>query len=1046
MNAVMNTVEQTSDDHPSIPLMQFNFSNADDVEAFFETLFWVLFDDEVQDEHYENYIRNANNNPLEAYQQGLKLAYEAIKNPAIDSENLSILVELFYAELTVAKTAAKHPHCEDMLLLRMLHWLPDIAKHNPKLTQAEYQTEEWKQRVEEAKPDKAKPPFNNNPFRTVTGLNYASVSEEQPEYFKVLYYLQHGADNDRAYVLGINAVPVELTNDYLNSRSANIRKALAMRTSLPEGGFTLLAKDKAKTIRLAVASNIAAAAEALAILCEDPLQTIADAAMENPNCPITAIQQAKLKLAQHPAIHEQGTDKLKLEEIRQLLFDSKTVSATIDALATHEAAWIRYACGIHPNASSQSLDKLAIDEESWVRESVACNRNTPQLILKKMEQSNAISIKIALASNPAASESLQLKLAAFGNNNLLLALLNQTELESVWHKVLETCKTKKDKKQKWQEYLAKVLNPKTKAGPLRTLSRGANSRHVFVQRIIARHPNCAPSLKGQFAQYLYSDLVQNPSIALQLLENPQAISPEPCAEWILKEWGSNANMPGHVSRYFLQGDDPKLARIAIDSWTSLLRDQQRWVLTSDIHVRKRIANKCKLNRFMYETLAHDPKESVRELIAKKKVRSAKTMQHLSQDKSATVRAAIAQNKSVKKPAEQEVPLEFANKGPKRQRLKLTKEATDPQILQQFVADRDAEVRLAVARNQQTPAAALEQLALEQNEDLLDAVADHENTAVSILETLSSHSSDKIRATVARHQQLPDAIIRQLLNDPVAAVRLRAFRQYERYKGGKDTFSDYSVLNQMSQDSEDSIRRIVAKYTKDNAIQQQYSTDNSQYVRKTLAENQHLDESVAMLLTEDTEPGVVETLAAHSKYKKVLIALTHHSAKQIPYCIACNFTERKAQRIAFAKQLLENTHEGALLSAIHIYSFAELQPEQNVLLQLASSQYPQVRDALARLHTPKPLPDEVIDQLLENPTQQFADEWMHLLSDTQLLRMLENGNLETRRMLACYTDNKVVLLRLAEDIDELVRQYVAANEEIDAVIQKKLNTAQVSMAH
>ncbi len=1042
MNAVMKTVEQTSDDHSSIPQMQFTFSNADDVEEFFETLFWVLFDDEVQDEQYENYIRNANNNPLEAYQQGLKLAYEAIKTPTIESENLSIIVELFHAELNIAKAAAKHPQCEDMLLLRMLHWLPDVAKQNPKLTQAEYQTEDWKQRVEKARPDKAKPPFNNNPFRTVTGLNYASVSGEQPEFFKVLYYLQHGTDSDRAYVLGINTVPVELTSDYLNSRSAAIRKALAMRANLPQGGFVKLANDKAKTTRLAVANNNTAAPEALAILSEDPLQDIADAAMANPNCPVTAIHQAKLELAQQPAIHEQGTDKLNPEKIRQLLFDPDTVTATIDALVVHEAAWIRYACGIHPNASSQSLEKLAVDEESWVRESVAFNRNTPQLILEQMEQSNAISTKIALASNPAASESLQLKLAEFGNNNLLLALLNQTELESVWHKVLEICKTKKDRKQKWEDSLAKVLNPKTKAGALRTLSRGANSRHLFVQRIIARHPNCAPSLKGLFAQYLYSDLVQNPSIALQLLENPQAISPEPCADWILKEWGSNGNMPGHVSRYFLQGDDPKLARIAIDSWTSLLRDQQRWVLTSDIHVRKRIANKCKHNRFMYEALAHDPKESVRELIAKKKVRFAKTKQHLSEDKSAVVRAALAQNKSVKKSAEQEKPLDLVNKGPKRQRLKVTKEATDPLILQQFVADRDAQVRLAVARNEHTPAAALEQLALEQNEDLLDAVADHDNTAASILETLSRHSSDKIRTTVAWHQQLPDVIIRQLLNDPVAAVRLRAFRQFERYKGGKDRFSDHSVLNQMSQDSEDSIRRIVAKYTQDIAIQQQYSTDNSKYVRKTLAENQHLNESVAMLLTEDTESDVVEALAAHSKYQKVLIALTHHSAKQISYCIGCNFVERKAKRIAFAEQLLTMAHEGALLSAIHIYSFAELQPEYSVLLQLASSQYPKVRDALALLHNPKPLPNAIIDKLLENPTQQFADEWMHWLNNKQLLRLIERGNIEMRRMLACYTDNKVVLLRLAEDTDESVRQYVAENEESDAVIQKKLNTAYV----
>jgi hypothetical protein len=1042
MNAVMNTVEQTSDDYTSVPQMQFTFSNADDVEEFFETLFWVLFDDEVQDEQYENYIRNANNNPLEAYQQGLKLAYEAIKNPTIESENISIIVELFHAELNIAKAGAKHPQCEDMLLLRMLHWLPDVAKQNPKLTQAEYQTEEWKQRVEKAKPDKAKPPFNNNPFRTVTGLNYASVSGEQPEFFKVLYYLQHGTDSDRAYVLGINAVPVELTSDYLNSRSAAIRKALAMRANLPQGGFVRLASDKAKTTRLAVANNNTAAPEALAILCEDSLQDIADAAMANPNCPVTAIHQAKLKLAQQPAIHEQGTDKLNPEKIRQLLFDPDTVTATIDALAVHEAAWIRYACGIHPNASSQSLEKLAVDEEPWVQESVAFNRNTPQLILEQMEQSNAISIKVALASNPAVSESLQLKLAAFGNNNLLLALLNQTELESVWHTVLETCKTKKDKKRKWEEYLAKVLNPKTKAGALRTLSRGANSRHLFVQRIIARHPNCAPSLKGLFAQYLYSDLVQNPSIALQLLENPQAITPEPCADWILKEWGSNANMPGHVSRYFLQGDDPKLARIAIDSWTSLLRDQQRWVLTSDIHVRKRIANKCKHNRFMYEALAHDPKESVRELIAKKKVRSTKTMQHLSEDKSATVRAALAQNKSVKKSAQQQKPLDLANKGPKRQRLKVAKEATDPQILQQFVADRDAQVRLAVARNQHTPSAALEQLALEQDEDMLGAVADHDNTAVSILETLSRHSNDKIRATVAYHQQLPDAIIRQFLNDPVEVVRLRAFRQFERYKGGKYTFSDHGVLNQMSQDSDDSIRTIVAKYTQDNAIQHQYCTDKCKYVRKSLAGNKQLDESVAMLLTQDADAEVVETLAIYSRYLDVLIALTHHSAIQIPYCIGCNVVVRKTKRIAFAEQLLAMPHEGALLSAIHIYRFANLQPALTVLLDLASSQYQKVRDALAQLHNPKPLPDVVIDKLLENPTQQFADDGRYWLNDTQLLRLIEHGNIEIRRMLACYTDNKVVLLRLAEDTDESVRQCVAENEESDAVIQKKLNTAHV----
>ncbi len=1001
-----------------------------DAEYFFLILFNTFFldkniTDNESDKQCDAYLKYSENNFSEAYRQGLEAGVKVIQNRNADSHTLFNVIDFFPNQLEMAKAVAQHPNCSNELLAKMLHWLPDAANQNPKLDTPDYQTEHWMEQVKKAKPWNAKPKY---------------IEEDQLELFKVLYYLEKGTDSDRAYIFSLKGTPEKLTHDFLKSRNANIRKTLAQRDSLTEDGFTILAGDKAKTIRLAVANNPSATPEALALLCEDKLQEIIKAAMANPACPEQALNQTKLKQSQLPTLGEQGIDKLTVEDIRQLLFDSKTASTTLDSLINHQEAWIRYACGIHPNASVTSLEKLATDDEPWVRESFAFNHNTPHSILEKLEQSNEISTKIALASNPATPESVQLKLAAFGNNKLLLALLNQTEFESVWHKVLETCKTKKDRKLKWQEYLTKSLSSKTKAGPLRTLSRGTNSRHLFVQRIIARHPNCPPSLKGLFAQYLHSDLMRNPSIALQLLENPQAIAPETCAEWIIKEWGNNANMPGHVSRFFLQGDDPKLARIAIDSWTSLLRDQQRWVLTSDIHVRKRIANKCEQNRFMYEALAHDPKESIRELIAKKKVRFASTKKQLSKDKSTVVRAALAQNKSAKTDNKKnEAPLEVANKGPKRQRLKLAKEATDIQILEQFVDDRDAEVRVAVACNKYATEASLTQLAQEQNETLLLAIADHDNTAPEILIILSKHSSEKVRQTVARHKKLPDQIIRELLDDPIATVRVRALRQFEQYKNGKDKFSDFGVLSKMSQDSDKAIRKIVAKYTQNIAIQQQYSKDEDIYVRRALASNPQLEESVAMVLSKDSNKNVLEELACHCKHMKILIALTHRSDTEIFYYIGCNFSLRKQQLISFAEELIKMGHEGALLSAISIYFILEIQPELNILLDLASHKNPIIRQKLFDIHkNPKVLPSKVIDRLLENPSEQFVLDSMYDLSDTRILKLIERGHIKINALLAMYTEKKVILLRLAEENDDSIRESLANNGCCDDDILDKLN--------
>lgn len=730
------------------------------------------------------------------YEQDLVLA----NDPNTASDTLRVLLAKHHGEREMAETIARNPACDYLLFLQFWKFLPEIAATNPALS--EYQAQEHWQDQSSVQPR----------------LSYSKwsgeISAAKPEIHKAEYIMQHGNGAYQRYIMSLGPIPEYLIRDYLESKSAPLRKVIAGRTDLPADIQEKLAADSAKTVRKVLAENASATGSALATLAMDDDQEIAGLAQQHPNCPDDVIVQARTQASAAPGLADTAIEALNFAQLAALASDVDTPEDKLMALGQHDDPCIRFLAGIHAHAPAALLTGLAEDQLKWVRAAPALNTRTPVSVIDKLLKQKISDIQVALASNSSLSEEQQLQLALVAGDRAAYELANMTQYDSVRERLVADLPTgKAGAKKTWRYYLREALAAR-KTGKFTSLQQGAKSRHLFVSRIAARAESCPDNLIVHYAYYCFEDYSQNPLAALALLEGKSHVKPIPYREWKIDKWLTEKAAPGFIARYYIRGDDPKRRAQAVSSWTTPLLDLLPFALDADTNTRKRLAERGDLIQFLYEMLARDEKSGVREQIAKNKKVPKSVLEQFSNDKATTVRTQTSMRLSGGDGPAVAQPL--VNQGSATERARLAKKTDDKRILAELSGDRAASVRLSVAKNSYTES--------------------------EILNRLAGDSEAKIRAVVAARMK-DESIRRTMLMDEDKTVRIAAARNGRWYRRENNVRTcDAPFIELICHADDEELRAIAAEYTDNPALMKQYMSD-SETVTIGLARNGNLTEEL-----------------------------------------------------------------------------------------------------------------------------------------------------------------------------------------------------------
>jgi hypothetical protein len=908
--------------------------------------------------------------------------YLATQAADTDNQTLKYLLEKYHRSLEVAKLVARHPALSMYGLSRLSWFLPEHVKANPSHAQ-HTEDEKWAELI------KQEPKTAGRKYSYFSRVFDFTVDEERPEYFKLNYWLKNGKAADINYLARLDKIEERVLLPFATYKSAHVRKSLASRATISAELAETLKSDKAKTVRQALAENPKCPAEVLASLTQDPEAVVKKAALANKACPDDAVHAARLAEQMQPKPKAKPLDQQNEQELVAQLAAQATPAEALEALAQMPQAFVRAGVALHPNTDPATLTRLANDAEPMVRLSVAYNPATPEHVLQALLDKQEPDLYAGLAANPALTEAQQLALIEVADEAALLSLANTTESTAVWEALRDSPEPKKSaksgKKKTWRECLQICLDPKGKG--LYALQRNRHTRHLFVHKLVARHPKCSDSLKGPYAFYLLESLMKNPALALAMLENPNAIKPEEFAEWKLKDWFMYEDAPGHVVRHYLYSDEIKFARKAVVCRFAQLVDVQARIHSDDIHMKKYMAGLPHSTRYMLEILARDPKESVRMAVVDNKHTPAEVLAHLAADKVAGIRTAAQSHKNFNAslaPKGTTTQIEsLKNKGPKRIRIKQAKDTTSLTVLRDLAGDRVADVRKSVITNEQCP--------------------------LDVLQLLMHDEVPEIRAISTSHPNSTLDINQQLLNDVDDQVRYRAFRNVcaqtavkpKLKKGEHDNYRnrlyDADLLAQYKDDNNERIRAIVAGFTRDTDIQQQMAKDPSIQVQESLARNLFLDTSLALEMINNAEPRVVMDLAQNTRNEDIYLA-----------CLA------RGERI----------HRGLRRNY-------ELLERLSVQQQLGQHKDARIRE-LAAGHTKD---HALIEQLIKDPDISVAEAlaYNQHLKVKHRQQLLEIANQSIVSNLNCYHDKylKKHAEELASHPNKWVRSFVAGYHTLPA---------------
>lgn len=912
------------------------------------------------------------------------------------------MLQVFHFDLSVAEAVARHPNCPLNLVAKFMHYLPDAVEHNSRLP--EYKLDvRWDSLLYYAHPSR----IGRDTFSSKNYFGSEHVNSTYPEYYKVDYWLKNGSSAQQRMVLQIENIPMELIQPFLNSKQVSLRQTLAARKHLPEGGFNMLAKDTAKSVRAALAKNVCTPPNLVAQLALDPEREVAQAARSNINFPSNDLSQVSSESAQKAAERvDMACDSISAQNLMLYLGDPQTDSEQLALFASHPEAWVRASVGLHSNATPETLQQIASSKEQWVCDAVAFNPNAPAELLHKLLDKSLPDRLLALACNPALPLELQLEIARVGDDRIKWQLADTAENEKVWQEILNN--TPNQKEHPWRSALAKALDPKTKAPTLNHLQRSLDTRHFFINKIAARHANAAKDLCSNFAYYLFDQLAQNPMRALQLLEDPQAIRPAPYLNWKVDQWLTEGTAPGMVANYFLEADALNNKRRALNCWAASLRLVQQQAFATDTLLLKKLAQRKDITRFVFEVLSRSDKPSVREEVAKNPACPGEVVHRLKQDKVAAVRATAAEHPAASvtlhatSAPNPETIAKLANKGPKKDRIKLADRTENHEILVDLANDKAAEVRLAVAYNKFTSARVLEQLAGDADESVRSAVAYHDLAALETIKRLLLDASAKVRSRALGHSIWNEA---------------QSYSQDDESGKYRDR---ESLLSAFYCDPEIIVRRVVAEYTNNHEVQLEYTREMDVMLLTCLAHNTHLCEAAIQILSEHQDPKVRSEVAPLIRDIKVLEYLLSDEDEHVVLMAArsLGITSYCQAREKYADH--PNPHVRKLISRLvnecdTVEVYLKLLQDPNAVCH---------QSLTSNSHLPVNAREFILVQQHPELIKQLVCQ--SRLSEEEQKTLCLNGSIEIREILAENTELESVQQALVEDPAVSVRKHLACN--------------------
>ncbi|MGB2058767.1 MAG: hypothetical protein ACPHVS_06145 [Alcanivorax sp.] len=937
------------------------------------------------------------------------LLFLALQVPSTTIKDLDRLIERHYDCVDVARLAARHISTSIDRVAKFLHIFPEDTAFNPNL-------ESYRQDPAWEKLANHKPYFAVRYHYGSRNLRLNTNPDAKIHWYMAKYWLPRLGVLEKRYLLGQEGLDEALVEPYTRDKSAHVRKQIAQRLSLSERLAQIISEDRAKTVRQALAENTRCPASVLANLTQDKDETVRKAAQENPACPENAIHAAKLAEAARPKAPQTPVKNMNADALIKKLGDSSTAPNTLIEMAQHEKAFVRAGVALHNNCPEEILQNLSKDPSIVVRQSVAFNARTPPDTLEQLLSSGQKELHLALASNTSLTEAQQLRLVEDADEFSLRELADTTEFEAVWRALAAT--TSKESppadEPNWRATLTTVLDSKGKG--LFQLQRGRKTRQLFVSKLIARHPKCPEGLKGHYAYYLMSSLAKNPGYALLLLEDANAIRPRPYADWLLDQWLTEGVAPGHVSNFYLRGDDLKRRRKAVTNQTANIANLQPHVFDEDTLVKKRLAKRTDITQFMYEILGRDKKEVVRELVAKNKACPIEVLNFLADDKSAAVAAAAKQNPKFKAQGETEKPVsakkqQFKNKGQKKTRIRMAKEAVSLSILRDLAEDKQSAVRLQVANNSIAPSDSLSMLANDTDHNVRSAVAQHDNTGDETLESLFGDPAPSVRLKalklLSRRRSTPD----RDLQEP---------GQPDWYERAFDTrVYDEATLEPFYQDEDESIQMTVAGRTGNAEIQHHYAAHGSDKVLRSLARNRRLDSRIAEKLIETGELEILQGLIECTANEDILF----RSINADP-----SLTPKAGKNLATMKLMTVQEYLASHKNAEARMNCGLFATDPEIIMRCAQDPHQDVRSYTAQNWR---LSSQHIEALINKPTWDIVHSLYRShpkLTAPFTQQLIERGDERVRATVAAEADLPLDLeLMLAKDKSSTVRSELASNE-------------------
>jgi pentose-5-phosphate-3-epimerase len=397
----------------------------------------------------------------------------------------------------------------------------------------------------------------------------------------------------------------ELLKTLAQDGAAAVRMAAAMNPSTPEKVLDSLSRDPDKLVRkaaldnesislgalessgsesgsLSLASSKKATAESLAKLAQDKDEKVREAVASNKNTPAEVLlllakdksSEVRQEVALNPSTPIDVLKKLakdKDDSVRKYLTWREELSADIQkVLAKDENIWVRAALAENKKVTKEILGILSKDPDSTVREralkndnvgedavenfenpfsvklAVAGNQSTPKEILEIFSTNaesafvdgKSTSLMIGVAGNSAISEAIAGRLVKSKDKEVLKALASNPSLpkECLAELIESSLKKLKSGKSDWSDRefdLGLASNPKSPASYLAALLKHSDT---WIVSNVAANPNLSLEKLAKLAksehQNIRKGVASNPKAPWALLQS--LLTDEDCVNEIAR--------------------------------------------------------------------------------------------------------------------------------------------------------------------------------------------------------------------------------------------------------------------------------------------------------------------------------------------------------------------------------------------------------------------------------------------------------------------------------------------------------------------------------